>query len=135
MLIATGEPASTRGEKAGNGVGTEKPCHDHADAKQPDENRSKGSGLFTAPGETRPSRAHQRAYQGGQSMTIPPDLQAAIDAEPEAKAMLATLSAQNRDALAFRVHNMKTEAGRKKKIEGFVQMLKRGQTIYPQKKS
>jgi uncharacterized protein YdeI (YjbR/CyaY-like superfamily) len=30
---------------------------------------------------------------------------------------------------------MKTEAGRKKKIEGFVQMLKRGQTIYPQKKS
>ncbi|TIM60213.1 MAG: hypothetical protein E5Y52_29955, partial [Mesorhizobium sp.] len=63
-----------------------------------------------------------------------PDLQAAIDAEPKAKAMLAKLSAQNRFALAFRVHNMKTEAGRKKKIETFVEMLKRGETIYPQKK-
>jgi uncharacterized protein YdeI (YjbR/CyaY-like superfamily) len=30
---------------------------------------------------------------------------------------------------------MKTEAGRKKKIESFVEMLKRGETIYPQKKN
>ena len=49
-------------------------------------------------------------------MKIPDDLQAAIDAEPKAKEMLAKLSAQNRFALAFRTHNMKTEAGRKKKI-------------------
>lgn len=77
----------------------------------------------------------QRAYQSGKDMTIPADLQAAIDAEPKAKAMLSKLSAQNRYALAFRVHNMKTEAGRKKKIETFVRMLKRGETIYPQKKS
>ncbi len=49
--------------------------------------------------------------------------------------MLAKLSAQNRFALAFRLHNMKTEAGRKKKIASFVEMLKRGETIYPQKKS
>ncbi|MNL80805.1 hypothetical protein D3C87_2077410 [compost metagenome] len=66
-------------------------------------------------------------------MKIPDDLQAAIDAEPEAMEMLAKLSAQNRFALAFRTHNMKTEAGRKKKIETFVEMLKRGETIYPQK--
>jgi len=75
-----------------------------------------------------------RAYQGGKEMKNPADLQAAIDAEPKAKAMLEKLSAQNRFALAFRVHNMKTEAGRKKKIETFVQMLKQGRTIYPQKK-
>jgi uncharacterized protein YdeI (YjbR/CyaY-like superfamily) len=75
-----------------------------------------------------------RAYKGGKDMTIPDDLQAAIDAEPKAKAMLAKLSAQNRFALAFRTHNMKTEAGRKKKIEAFVAMLKRGETIYPQNK-
>lgn len=74
-----------------------------------------------------------RAYGSGKDMTIPDDLQAAIDAEPAAKAMLAKLSAQNRFALAFRVHNMKTEAGRRKKIESFVAMLKRGETIYPQK--
>jgi uncharacterized protein YdeI (YjbR/CyaY-like superfamily) len=75
-----------------------------------------------------------RAYKSGQDMKIPDDLQAAIDAEPKAKAMLAKLSAQNRFALAFRTHNMKTEAGRKKKVETFVAMLKRGETIYPQGK-
>ncbi len=74
-----------------------------------------------------------RAYASGKDMKIPDDLQAAIDAEPKAKETLATLSAQNRFALAFRTHNMKTEAGRKKKIETFVEMLKRGETIYPQK--
>ncbi|RUT97677.1 hypothetical protein EOD23_28265 [Mesorhizobium sp. USDA-HM6] len=75
-----------------------------------------------------------RAYGGSKEMTIPPDLQAAIDAEPKAREMLAKLSAQNRFALAFRTHNMKTEAGRKKKIETFVAMLKRGETIHPQKR-
>lgn len=75
-----------------------------------------------------------RAYKSGKDMKIPADLQAAIDAEPSAKAMLAKLSEQNRFALAFRTHNMKTPAGRKKKIEAFVGMLKRGETIYPQGK-
>ncbi|HWU81381.1 MAG TPA: YdeI/OmpD-associated family protein [Caulobacter sp.] len=75
-----------------------------------------------------------RAYASGQDMKIPDDFQAAIDASPPAKAMLATLSAQNRFALAFRVHNMKTEAGRRKKIADFVAMLERGETIYPQGK-
>jgi uncharacterized protein YdeI (YjbR/CyaY-like superfamily) len=49
--------------------------------------------------------------------------------------MLQELNAQNRYALAFRIHNMKTEAGRKKKIQTFVAMLKRGETIYPQHKN
>jgi len=74
-----------------------------------------------------------RAYKGGKDMKIPDDLQVAIDADPKAKAMFAKLSAQNRFALAFRTHNMKTETGRKKKIATFVAMLKRGETIYPQK--
>jgi uncharacterized protein YdeI (YjbR/CyaY-like superfamily) len=76
-----------------------------------------------------------RAYGSGKEMAIPADLQAAIDAHPKARKMLAGLSAQNRFALAFRVHNMKTEAGRKKKIAALVDMLKRGETIYPQKTS
>jgi uncharacterized protein YdeI (YjbR/CyaY-like superfamily) len=75
-----------------------------------------------------------RAYGSGKDMKIPDDLQAAIDASPAAKAMLERLSAQNRFALAFRTHNMKTEAGRRKKIETFVAMLERGETIYPQGK-
>lgn len=75
-----------------------------------------------------------RAYGAGKAMKIPDDLQAAIDASPQAKAMLGKLTEQNRFALAFRVHNMKTEAGRRKKIETFVAMLERGETIYPQGK-
>ena len=75
-----------------------------------------------------------RAYKSGKEMKIPEDLQAAVDAEPRARGMLEKLSEQNRFALAFRTHNMKTEAGRRKKIETFVAMLKRGETIYPQGK-
>jgi len=74
-----------------------------------------------------------RAYANGKEMPIPDDLQAAIDAVPAARRMLATLSEQNRFALAFGVFNMKTEAGRKKKIDTFVAMLARGETIHPQK--
>lgn len=74
-----------------------------------------------------------RAYGGSKDMAIPADLQAAIDAEPKAKEMFGKLSAQNRFALAFRTHNMKTEAGRRKKIADLVGMLKRGETPHPQK--
>jgi uncharacterized protein YdeI (YjbR/CyaY-like superfamily) len=48
--------------------------------------------------------------------------------------MLAKLNAQNRFALAFQLKNMKTEVGRKRKIATFVEMLKRGETLYPQGK-
>ena len=74
-----------------------------------------------------------RAYRVKDS-ELPADLKAAIDAEPEAKAVLERLSSQNRFALAFRLGNMKTEAGRKRKIAEFVAMLKRGETIHPQKR-
>ena len=73
-----------------------------------------------------------RAYRV-KGAKMPADLQAAIDAEPKARRMFETLSAQNRFALAFRTQNMKTESGRRRKIETFVAMLKRGETIYPQK--
>jgi uncharacterized protein YdeI (YjbR/CyaY-like superfamily) len=96
-------------------------------------------GRMTAHGLTQVEAAKadgrwDRAYGSGKDMKIPDDLQAAIDAEPRAREMLAKLSAQNRFALAFRTHNMKTEAGRRKKIEAFVEMLKRGETIYPQRR-
>ena len=72
-----------------------------------------------------------RAYDGSKTMEFPPDLLAAIEAEPKALDLFRRLNAQNRYSLAFRLHHMKTEAGRKKKIADFVAMLKRGETIYP----
>ena len=97
-----------------------------------DEGRMTGHGLR----EVEAARADgrwDRAYGSGRDFKIPDDLQAAIDAEPEAVAMLGKLSEQNRFALAFRMHNIKTEAARVRKITAFVEMLKRGETIYPQK--
>jgi uncharacterized protein YdeI (YjbR/CyaY-like superfamily) len=61
----------------------------------------------------------------------PDDLLAAIRAEPKALVMYETLSSQNRFSLTFRTLNMKTAAGRKKKIAAFVEMLKNGKTIHP----
>ena len=69
----------------------------------------------------------------GTTMDAPADLLAAIAASPAASEFYPTLSAQNRFALTFRVHNLKTPAGRANKIAGFVAMLERGETIYPQK--
>lgn len=100
--------------------------------------RLEAAGLMTEHGRRHVEAAKvdgrwDRAYGAGKQMNIPDDLQAAIDAVPEAKAMLGRLTEQNRFALAFRVHNLKTEAGRKKKIAAFVEMLRNGETIYPQK--
>lgn len=68
------------------------------------------------------------------TMEAPEDLLAAIAANPAAQACYDTLSAQNRFALTFRVTNLKTLAARARKIVGFVDMLARGETIYPQGK-
>lgn len=67
--------------------------------------------------------------------TIPGDLRAAIEANAGALKTFSTLSKQNLFALAFRTNNMKTPAGRAKKIATLVSMLARGETIVPQKKA
>jgi uncharacterized protein YdeI (YjbR/CyaY-like superfamily) len=64
--------------------------------------------------------------------TIPEDLRAAIEANPKARKTFQTLGRQNLFALAFRTNNMKTPAGRAKKIAELVAMLGRGETIVPQ---
>ncbi len=77
----------------------------------------------------------ERAYDGSRSMVFPPDLLAAIEAEPKALDLFQRLNAQNRYSLAFRVHQLKTPEGRARKIAGFVAMLARGETIYPNGKA
>ena len=65
--------------------------------------------------------------------TIPDDLRAAIDANAKARKTFATLGRMNLFALAFRTNNMKTAAGRERKIASLVAMLARGETIVPEK--
>ena len=64
--------------------------------------------------------------------TIPEDLRAAIEANPRARKTFRALGRPNLFALTFRTNNMKTPAGREKKIAALVAMLARGETIIPQ---
>jgi uncharacterized protein YdeI (YjbR/CyaY-like superfamily) len=66
--------------------------------------------------------------------TIPDDLRAAIEASPRARKTFRTLGRQNLFALAFRTNNMKTPAGRARKIATLVAMLERGETIVPERR-
>ena len=65
---------------------------------------------------------------------LPPDLLKAIRANGRARKTFEGLSRMNLFALAFRTNNMKTPAGRAKKIATLVAMLARGEAIVPQAK-
>jgi uncharacterized protein YdeI (YjbR/CyaY-like superfamily) len=98
-----------------------------------DEGRMSGHGLKQV--EAAKADGRWDAAYRVKGAEVPADLQAAIDADPKAKTMFETLTAQNRFALIFRTGAMKTEAGRRKKIADFVDMLGRGETVHPQGKS
>ncbi|HKO93641.1 MAG TPA: YdeI/OmpD-associated family protein, partial [Polyangiaceae bacterium] len=72
-----------------------------------------------------------RAYAPIRSKSLPPELLAAIEADPKALETLAMLDSKNRFALAFRIGNLKTAAARERKISEFVAMLARGETLHP----
>jgi uncharacterized protein YdeI (YjbR/CyaY-like superfamily) len=69
-----------------------------------------------------------RAYAGPATMTVPGDLDAALDAEPAAREAFAALDAQNRYSVLWRVQTAATPATRAKRITALVQMLAEGRT-------
>lgn len=73
----------------------------------------------------------EAAYASASNSVVPDDLQAALDANPKAKAFFATLNSRNRFAILFRIQNVKKAATRARKIEEFIGMLDRGETIHP----
>ncbi|MEH0109544.1 YdeI/OmpD-associated family protein [Tersicoccus sp. MR15.9] len=70
------------------------------------------------------------AYAGPKDAQPHPDFLAALAANPEAAAFYATLTSQNRYAIYFRLQNVKREQTRARRIEEFVAMLARGESIY-----
>jgi uncharacterized protein YdeI (YjbR/CyaY-like superfamily) len=74
------------------------------------------------------------AYKGQATAEMPDDLAAAIAAVPQAQAMFDVLTSVNRYALIYRTNSAKRPETRAKRIAGFVDMLARGETPYPQKK-
>lgn len=74
-----------------------------------------------------------RAYDGARTATVPEDLQAALDAEPQAKAFFATINAANRYAVLWRVQTAMKPETRARRIAQLVAMLARGETLHPAK--
>ncbi len=74
------------------------------------------------------------AYAGPARIEVPPDLARALAAEPGAQAMFEVLTSQNRYAVLYRIDAAKRSTTRARRIEQYVAMLGRGETIYPQRR-
>jgi uncharacterized protein YdeI (YjbR/CyaY-like superfamily) len=77
----------------------------------------------------------EAAYAGPATIEVPADLAAALAAVPEAEAMFERLTGQNRYAILYRVQAAGRATTRARRIEQFVSMLARGETVYPQTRS
>jgi uncharacterized protein YdeI (YjbR/CyaY-like superfamily) len=75
------------------------------------------------------------SYEGAAKIEVPADLATALAAEPRAKAMFETLTSQNRYAVLYRIGDAKRTETRARRIEQYVAMLARGETLHPQKGS
>jgi uncharacterized protein YdeI (YjbR/CyaY-like superfamily) len=61
---------------------------------------------------------------------VPEDLQAALNAEPAAKAFFASINASNRYAILWRIQTAARAETRARRIAQLVEMLARGETIH-----
>jgi uncharacterized protein YdeI (YjbR/CyaY-like superfamily) len=100
-------------------------------AKLISEGRMKDAGL-AAIDEAKKNGQWDKAYQSQANIKVPEALQKALDKNKKAKAFFARLSSQNRYSILYRLHQVKREETRMKKIGEYVKMLERHETIYPQ---
>jgi len=70
------------------------------------------------------------AYAPASTAGEPEDLTAALDAVPEARAFFDTLTGANRYAILYRVQTAKKPETRAARIEKFVAMCARGETVH-----
>jgi uncharacterized protein YdeI (YjbR/CyaY-like superfamily) len=70
------------------------------------------------------------AYDSPSTATVPPDLQAALDANRAAAEAFAGLNASNRYAILHRVQDAKKPETRARRIATFVAMLERGERLH-----
>ena len=73
----------------------------------------------------------EAAYDPSSTATVPDDLQRALDADPIAAELFATLDSRNRYAILHRVQDAKKPETRQRRIDKYVAMLSAGEKIYP----
>jgi uncharacterized protein YdeI (YjbR/CyaY-like superfamily) len=71
------------------------------------------------------------AYDAQSKAVVPDDLRVALDGNPTAAAFFTTLGSKNRYAILFRIHTAKKAETRAHRIDQFVRMLEKHETIYP----
>lgn len=71
----------------------------------------------------------EAAYEPQSRASIPDDFQKALDAEPKAKEFFATLKGQKRYAFLYRLHNVKTQTARDRRITNYIELLRAGRTL------
>ena len=94
------------------------------------EGRMQASGLAAVEGAKADGR-WDAAYAGPASIEVPAELAAALDSHPAARAMFQSLNSRNRYAVLYRIETARRAETRSRRIEQFVAMLARGETIYP----
>jgi len=94
--------------------------------------RMKPSGLAAVDAAKADGRL-EAAYAPQSRAEVPDDLARALEAQPAAKAFFATLKGANRYAVLYRIHDAKTAKTRDARIDKFVAMLARGETLHPPK--
>jgi uncharacterized protein YdeI (YjbR/CyaY-like superfamily) len=95
-----------------------------------DEGRMRPAGL-KAVEKAKADGRWARAYEAQSQATVPPDLRRALDAEPAALAFFESLDSHNRFAVLYRVHSAKRPETRARRIETYVAMLAKGETLHP----
>ena len=75
------------------------------------------------------------AYAGPATIEVPDDLAAALAVSPTAAANFELLTKTNRYAILYRVQDAKRPDTRARRIEQFVAMLERGETVHAQKRA
>jgi uncharacterized protein YdeI (YjbR/CyaY-like superfamily) len=72
-----------------------------------------------------------RAYDGGSTMVMSEDFQAALQASKAAKEFYDSLSAANRYSFLYRIQTSKTPEKRAANIAKFIEMLEQGHCFHP----
>jgi uncharacterized protein YdeI (YjbR/CyaY-like superfamily) len=70
------------------------------------------------------------AYDSPATAEVPPDLQAALDADPAAREFFAGLDRANRYAILYRLQEARRPETRARRLEKFVGMLRDGRRIH-----
>ena len=71
------------------------------------------------------------AYDSPSEAQVAEDFQSALDANPTARSFFSTLHRQNRYAVLWRLQTVKKAETRARKIQQFIEMLKKGGQIHP----